>query len=157
MSKAKRDEQIDEDILQSKADVLRARDIIPPYKKKTSQEPKQEETSENTTAAADKSFEKEKTAREETTESQTEAAGVRQEKSEIPRFDLAEEIMAEQRKITAIKRKAPGEKVEPEAKPADGTVVKPAPGQPYKDKIIAEIVARDIERLYRGDNSMDSR
>jgi hypothetical protein len=36
-----------------------------------------------------------------------EAADVEQKKSEIPKFDLAEEIMAEQRKITAIRRKAP--------------------------------------------------
>jgi len=28
--------------------------------------------------------------------------------SEIPKFDLAEQILAEQRKITAIRRKAPG-------------------------------------------------
>jgi hypothetical protein len=38
------------------------------------------------------------------------AAG--QHKSEIPKFDLAEDIMAEHRKITSIKRKSPGQKDE---------------------------------------------
>ena len=37
-------------------------------------------------------------------------SGAVQGANEIPKFDLAEQIMAEQRKITAIKRKAPGKK-----------------------------------------------
>jgi hypothetical protein len=70
--------------------------------------------------------------------------------------------MAEQRKISAIRRKAPGKKTEaesqePKDEPADSTVAQPTPGQPYEDKLIAQIVARDIERLYRGDKSADSK
>jgi len=80
---------------------------------------------------------------------------------EIPRFDLAEEIMAEQRKITAIRRKAPGKKFEaqPErlqAKPVGYTIERSIPWQAEQDRIIAEIVARDIEELYRGDYLTDS-
>ena len=45
----------------------------------------------------------------------TEPAGTVQEASEIPKFDLAERILAEQRKITAIRRKAPIKKNEPPA------------------------------------------
>ena len=80
---------------------------------------------------------------------------------EIPRFDLAEEIMAEQRKITAIRRKAPGKKFEaqperPQAKPIDYTIELSIPWQAEQDRIIAEIVARDIEELCRGDDLTDS-
>ncbi len=72
-------------------------------------------------------------------------------KHEIPKFDLAEEIMAEQRRITAIRRKAPGKKTEaqrpqPQAQPVGYTTEKPLSEQ---EKIIAEIVARDIEKLCR--------
>lgn len=86
-----------------------------------------------------------------------EEAETLQEKSEIPSFDLAEEIMAEQRKITAIRRKAPSKKneaqrSEPQAQPVD--IEQPLSEQ---EKIIAEIVARDIERLCRGDYSANSR
>ncbi|MHC4658620.1 MAG: hypothetical protein ACYS83_05500 [Planctomycetota bacterium] len=157
MSKAERDEQIDADILQCKADVVRARDIMPPYKKKTSQEPKSQETSESATAAADKPSEKEETAHKDTPATQLAAVAAQQTKSEIPRFDLAEEIMAEQRKISAVRRKAPGEREELKAEPADSTVVKPAPRLSYEDKIIAEIVARDIGRLCRGNNPANSK
>ncbi len=159
----------------------------------------------------------------------TEPAGAVQEasesrpsdgRSEIPKFDLAEQILAEQRKITAIRRKAPGKpqrlpslappllsatpvpaatqrvqaadkgvtrvqaqdgaagkKTEP--RPSDGRGEPPAQEgeaesigytiNPARQKtggikqppltlseqgqIIAEIVARDIEKLRRGDTS----
>jgi len=130
-------------------------------------------------------------------------------RGEIPKFDLAEQILAEQRKITAIRRKAPGKpqrlpslappllsatadkgvtrvqaqdgaagkKTEP--RPSDGRGEPPARERevesigytinPARQKtggikqppltlseqgrIIAEIVARDIEKLRRGDIS----
>ena len=186
MSEANNNEQIDADILQCKADILRARDIIPGTpkrnKKETDQEPKSQKRGDNTTRAADAaeiSAVKEKTTPEapssipiEPTPSKKtvplpkpvvsvnkkEKAETLQEKPEIPRFDLAEEIMAEQRKITAIKRKAPGkkskaEKAEPEAEPVGHIIEQPPPALPDQDRIIAEIVAKDIERLRRGDRS----
>ena len=111
MNEADKNEKLDADILESKADILRAQDVMPPY------------NNEEIEVVA----------------------------TEIPRFDLAEEIMAEQRKITAIKRKSPEKKMGAEARPA----VRPfryalepqrltASGQ---EDIIAEIVARDIKRL----------
>ncbi len=130
----------------------------------------------------------------------TEPAGAVQEANEIPKFDLAEQILAEQRKITAIRRKGPGKpqrlpslapaitrvqaqdgaagkKTEP--RPSDGrgepparegeaesigytinparqktSGVKPPPlTLSEQGQIIAEIVARDIEKLRRGDTS----
>jgi len=130
----------------------------------------------------------------------TEPAGAVQEANEIPKFDLAEQILAEQRKITAIRRKGPGKAQRlPSLAPAitrvqaqDGTAgkkteLRPSDGRgepparerevesigytinPARQKtggvkqppltlseqgrIIAEIVARDIEKLRRGDIS----
>jgi hypothetical protein len=88
----------------------------------------------------------------------TEPGDVVQEANEIPKFDLAEQIMAEQRKITAIRRKAPGQKTKaPDRQPrieSTGYDIEPPPqALSEKELIIAEIVARDIEKLYRGDSS----
>lgn len=75
------------------------------------------------------------------------------ERNGIPKFDLAEQILAEQRKNSSVKRKGPAKKVKseqmaPKFHPADGTV------QSQNvlvglEKVIADIVARDIERLCR--------
>jgi len=80
-----------------------------------------------------------------------------QENNEIPKFELAEQIMAEQRKITAVKRKGPGKMARPPKKqhPAESIarnvmprLILSGPGQ-----IISEIVARDIEKLCAGNTS----
>jgi hypothetical protein len=111
----------------------------------------------------------------------TEPAGVVQERSEIPKFDLAEQILAEQRKITAIRRKAPGKSQrlpslapavtrvqaqdgaagkkpkapdrQPQAQSTDYAIKQPPSILSEQEQIIAEIVARDIEKLYRRDTS----
>ena len=124
----RRNKRIDADILQSRADILRAGGIIPPDNKEPRQEPK---------------------------EKPAESVGARQEKAEIPKFDLAEDIMAEQRKITATRRMAPGQKNEtqdrePQAGLIDYTLEQPRPALSQPEQIIAEIVARDIERLRWG-------
>ena len=80
-----------------------------------------------------------------------------QETNEIPKFDLAEQIMAEQRKITAIRRKGPGKMVKPPKKqhPAESIArnVMPRPILSGPGQIITEIVARDIEKLCAGNTS----
>ena len=77
-----------------------------------------------------------------------------QETSEIPKFDLAEQIMAEHRNITATRRKGPAKKANPPKKlhPAESIArnVKPRPIVSEPGQIIAEIVARDIEKLCIG-------
>jgi hypothetical protein len=77
-----------------------------------------------------------------------------QENNEIPKFDLAEQIMAEHRKNTAIKRKGPAKKAKIPQKqhPAEliAREVKPGPIVSGRQQIIAEIVARDIENLCMG-------
>jgi len=88
----------------------------------------------------------------------TEPADAVREANAIPKFDLAEQILAEQRKITAIKRKAPGKKnkapnQQSQAQSIGYTIKQPPPILSEQEQIIAEIVARDIEKLYRGDTS----
>ena len=128
-SKSNDNEQIGGDTLRAKKDILRARDVMPPYKKIDA-----EDKSHNQTEGR-----------------AAEAVEAQRGKGEIPRFDLAEEIMAEQRKISAIRRKAPGKTIETQKEERVGyTIGQPIPAQPYQQQVIAEIVARDIERLCRG-------
>jgi hypothetical protein len=118
MSKANSNKRSDDDI-------LRASDIIPPYKVQPAQKMPAEPTSS------------------------------KQRQREIPRFDLAEEIMAEQRKVTAARRKSPN-------KSFDASLGRTQDGKngvsrwqeetdPRLDggqqQIIAEIVAKDITKL----------
>lgn len=78
------------------------------------------------------------------------------ETGEIPKFDLAEQIMAEHRKITAVRRKGPGKKAKAPKKPhpAESIArnVKPGSISLGPEQVIAEIVARDIENLCIGNN-----
>lgn len=149
MSMADKNEQIDEDILQSKADVLRAHDIIPATNKRTKGRP------------ASRGPDKQKADPKDPTKTTAESANTQQTKNEIPQFDLAEEIMAEQRKVTAVKRKAPDKKPKPPSQqPKTGrsghTIEPPQASPSYESQIVAEIVARDIENLRRSNNPADS-
>ena len=138
MSEAGRHKQIDTDILRCKADVLCAKDATAPYRDKLRQKPEPQAEHIGPSSGMQP----------------IESAIANQENIEIPRFDLAEDIMAEQRKITAVRRKAPGRKVESQGKeqksaPMGYTIGQPAPVPIEQEQIVAEIVARDIERLYR--------
>lgn len=205
MSEVSRNKQIDADILQCKADILRARDIIPPYKKKTHPEAKSEN---NSADAAENAAKKENESHKGTSsipmkttehkeerpaktvkvnkkepvktpeleqvissqenipdvsvEQTTKPVKRPREQGEIPRFNLAEDIMAEQRKITTIRRKGPSPKIEtqkeePEVIATSYTVERLLPALPEQDQIIAEIVAKDIEKMCRGDYSANGR
>lgn len=72
---------------------------------------------------------------------------------DIPKFDLAEQIMAEQRKISAVRRKGPGKRTKTK-KPQKVEASIPRVEEPLihseQDKIIAEIVTRDINNLLKG-------
>ena len=145
MDKAENNEQIDADILECRADILRARDIIPggqpTYKQKTRQEPNSQISSEQKTSADD-------TAEPPLKESE-------QEKPDIPRFDLAEDIMAEHRRIISIRRKAPDKKTEiqePKSWPISYNIKQLIQDLSEQERIIAEIVAKDIEILRHGGN-----
>ena len=90
-------------------------------------------------------------------ESPTRREDAMQETNEIPKFDLAEQIMAEQRKNTAIRRKGPGKMARPPKKqhPAESIArnVMPRPILSGPGQIITEIVAKDIEKLCAGNTS----
>lgn len=72
---------------------------------------------------------------------------------EVPRFDLAEAIMAKHRTITAIKRKSPNQQFEP-LRAFDEFQTKenarhPAIESIEEKQVVREIVSRDIESLCR--------
>jgi len=77
-----------------------------------------------------------------------------QETNDIPKFDLAKQIMAEHRKITAVRRKGPAKKAKPPKKQHPAELIarnfKPGPIVSGPEQVIAEIVARDIENLCIG-------
>jgi len=80
-----------------------------------------------------------------------------QETNDIPKFDLAKQIMAEHRKITAVRRKGPAKNPKPPKKqhPAEliARKVMRVPIVSGPEQVIAEIVARDIENLCIRNNS----
>lgn len=137
MNNVHHNEQNEPDALQSEADILRAPEVMSQDETKTQRESKSEKHSEGITARPSKKH--------------TELHD-----GQIPRFDLAEDIMAEQRKITAIRRKAPGQKSEVEIHKQQSAPVGFVSEQHEKrllqEEIIAEIVARDIENLCEGGN-----
>ncbi|MBW8040784.1 MAG: hypothetical protein FVQ85_12375 [Planctomycetes bacterium] len=164
--------QFDSDSPQRKGDILRARDIIPgarPYGNAGGRETdsQQTETNEATRPAEPKRSPATKLVGDNVPEigsEQAKAVGdmpgvaskTEQPGSKIPRFDLAEEIMAEQRRITATRRKAPGQQYEAqrqvwEAEPVGDTPGRPVPTLSEQEQIVADIVASDIEKLCRGD------
>ncbi len=71
----------------------------------------------------------------------------------IPKFDLAEQIMAEQRKNASVRRKGPAKRVRPPKQPRKVEQISHAirlqPVSLGQEQVITEIVARDIERLCR--------
>ncbi len=142
------------------SDVLRAKDIVPPFDREESQQSNSAEPfKENFSVSKAKgtrdsnSLEKENSQDRLSTEAaNTKDAKKRQESSEVPKFDLAEDIMAEQRKVTASKRKAPGQRNQ--AKVIGYALEQLASAPKKQEKIIAEIVAADIEKLRKGDTSV---
>jgi hypothetical protein len=83
-----------------------------------------------------------------------------QEATAIPKFDLAEQIMAEQRKIAATRRRGPGKRANPpkqERFESIARTIEPLPVSSEQGQIIAEIVARDIRTLCGGDASSPRR
>jgi hypothetical protein len=75
---------------------------------------------------------------------------------EIPQFDLAENILVEQRRLNAKRRKGPGRCDEGQVGPADVAPKTSAATWPQDVQalhhVVADIVARDIERLCRPPN-----
>ncbi len=69
--------------------------------------------------------------------------------SKMPSFDLADKILAQQRKIAALKRKSPPQndnQPPSQPKPVQISSMPPAPASPQQ-KIIADIVTKEIMAL----------
>lgn len=77
--------------------------------------------------------------------------------NEIPKFDLAEQLMSEFRKNSAVKRKAPGRKTDTATQQGRSfSYTTNPPSMPSEQEtIIAEIVARDIEVFCAGNIPSD--
>ena len=77
-----------------------------------------------------------------------------EERNGIPKFDLAEQIMAEQRKSVSVMRKGPAGRIREPKQPRKIEPISHAMSLhgvlPGPEHVIAEIVARDIERLCSG-------
>lgn len=141
--------------------VLRAADVIPPFDKGSPQGNEPDVASEEPTLAQARNGQP-KREREIRRERETEPDDGNKRPveppptaPEIPAFDLAENILAEHRRTAARRRKAPGQaQGEPELRserPVAKTPViePPSQDQPELRRVVAEIVARDIERLCR--------
>jgi len=76
-----------------------------------------------------------------------------EERNGVPKFDLAEQIMAEQRKNASVRRKGPAKRVQPAKQQPKiepvGHVMMSRAVSLGQEQVVAEIVARDIERLCR--------
>ena len=121
--------QNDDNILHRRPDVLRLNDIIPSSNK---QAKKSRDSSKNTNPPHI----------------------VKLQDNTVPEFNLAEQIMAEQRKITGVRRRSPGKRIETpekenEVKSNGYAIEQPPQVLSEQEQIIADIVARDIQKLCR--------
>ncbi len=150
--------------------VLRARDVIPPFEKgvppadegETKVEPLSRWASPTRNSLPVSALEPRMNHHPEDAEDPSgpappdEAAeAVSADEPEVPTYDLAENILAEQRRAAGRRRRAPGRaQVKPLASPKGAGVRLFLPEPASQDllelqQIVAQIVARDIERLCR--------
>jgi hypothetical protein len=150
-----------------RSDVLRAKDIVPPFDREESQQSNSSEPfKENFSVSKLKGTRDSNSLEQENSQylpsaeaANTKDAKKEQESSEVPKFDLAEDIMAGQRKVTAARRKAPSQRsqvtsIRNQAKVIGYALEQIANAPKKQEKIIAEIVAADIEKLRKGDTSV---
>ena len=133
MADQERKKQVDDDILQCKADIFRPENAPGNLPEKDKNEQEVTSASKDSGAIPIEAVE---------------FADIGNT-DKIPVFDLAEEIMAQQRRTVATKRKAPGAKKAASVVPLRSIKKQQREVLP-KDKIISDIVAKDIERLCKG-------
>ena len=163
MSKAKDNGQTEDDILRCKEDILRLRRTNSAGEETTSENAAPKQPTEESTVPSSRTDKHEPPtkdkaqARTDQTSDEEQVAkpvNAPQKPSEIPRFDLAQQILAEQRRITAVRRKAPGKANQTEQPSPPRTVTaqntsEPSVAQPEPPQIIKQIVATDIDRMLR--------
>ncbi len=135
--------------------VLRASDVIPPYGKNVAPAKGDVEAEQSGSVLSEPGKSGGVSLLNETAE---EAMQNSARPAEIPTYDLAENILAEQRRVASRRRRAPGRgEEEPVARvghvrPPDMTADLPSVDLLALQRIVAEIVAKDIERLCRRPN-----
>ena len=144
--------------------VLRAADVIPPFDKNTELTDADPASADCGLAIADSprkgdsQHEAPPRAESAIRNPQSAIPGSSAEAVEIPSYDLAANILADQRRVASRRRRAPGQT---DDKPTDSrrasgvrtSTDEPRPSDlPELQRIVAEIVARDIERLCRRPN-----
>lgn len=163
MSKAKDNGQTEDDILRCKEDILRLRRTNSTGEETTSENAAPKQPTEESTVPSNRTDKHEPVAKdtaqartEQTSDKEQVAQPVNapQKPAQIPRFDLAQQILAEQRRITAVRRKAPGKPTQTEQPSPVRTVTGKSTGeqsvaQPEPPQIIRQIVATDIDRMLR--------
>ena len=132
-------------------DVLRAGDIVPPYGDDAGAEVRPRKRK----SARKKASTPQRAGKKRTKRKTTKSPAAEQQGDNIPQLDLDKQILAGQRKVTSVRRKGPGSKRKPaakapEAKGVGGRIWRPALQIAEREQIIAEIVAKDIEKLCRG-------
>ena len=139
MSKADRKKETD-------GEVLRAGDIVPPYEPEGGAGKKKISRKKASVAKKTSQIKAKRAAGNSPAE---ERGG-----SDIPKLDLDRQILAEQRKVTSVRRKGPGAKatVKLPVKAAEVAseriaAIRAVPELAERDRVIAEIVARDIRKL----------
>jgi len=154
-------EQVDGNRRSKPARVLRAADVIPPFGADVAKPREPDEGSEGSKlprAQAGRS----KSEQEHRRVPEPAGGGVTADRAgppssgtvEVPMYDLAENILAEHRRLAARRRKAPGQ-VQVEAAPAcvvtdlkaHNAALSSSMDLLELQRVVAQIVARDIERL----------
>ena len=138
--------------------VLRAMDVIPPLRNSNTQPASKAESSRQVPSSPH--AERSDVAASQTPLGAAPEERLRQAESKpvIPEFDLGEKILAEQRRMTARKRRRPGASESERGGGVQKTATVPTMllAAPSADdlrrlqQIVADIVARDIERLCAG-------
>lgn len=153
-----------DDYRHDKNNVLRAGDVIPPYDNR--EDLKQGRQKDKANDKKDSSSQKKrhletsipqnsKDGLKPSNDSKGRRHGNEHQKGAIPKFDLAEDIMAEQRKISAARRKSPDKKIQAQSQQEQvqhtGFLSSlPTPILSEQEQIVAQIVAKDIDELCGG-------
>jgi hypothetical protein len=153
--------QADNNKRSKRARVLRAADVIPPFDKDVSpvKEPGNGDKESTPSEASGQQPQREpKVRRTRETGSGGGDRSLAEQPAvvpEIPTYDLGENVLAEHRQAASRRRKAPGQaEMEPQARSEHAAAIAHVVEPPSQDlaelqRIVAEIVARDIERLCR--------
>ena len=151
------DEKIDDDILKAKENILRARKAASRNRQPSNKDSDKSVSSSDSVKGPERkpaqNIPQEPSPMMKAVVNANKQKSTDREASGVPKFDVARKILAQQRKTTASKRKAPvkiqmdktrqEQKILTRKDQIDYT-------RPGYNNLVAEIVARDIKKLSRG-------